>query len=111
MPAVREQVVCRTPTPGKTAKKITAHKFNLVREKILRVISQSGESVAFADLPGLVASELTSAQEEELGSVAWYVTTVKLELEMRGELERLPSVTPQRLRLARGVRQAKRIKT
>ena len=101
MPAVREQVVCRTPTPGKKAKKISAPKFNLVREMILGIISQSGESVVFADLPGLVASELTSAQQAELGSVAWYVTTVKLELEMRGELERLPGVTPQRIRLVR----------
>ena len=36
------------------------------------------------------------------GSVSWYVTTVKLDLEARGVIERIPSSTPQRLRLVAG---------
>ena len=31
----------------------------------------------------------------------WYVTTVKLELEVRGEIRRVKDVTPQRLMRAR----------
>jgi hypothetical protein len=34
------------------------------------------------------------------GSVSWYVTTVKLDLETRGVVERVPGQKPQRLRLA-----------
>ena len=34
------------------------------------------------------------------GSVSWYVTTVNLDLEARGESERVPGSQPQQLRLA-----------
>jgi len=33
------------------------------------------------------------------GSVSWYFTTVKLDLEARGILERVPGERPQRIRL------------
>lgn len=33
------------------------------------------------------------------GSIPWYVTTVKLDLEARGEIERIRQSSPQRLRL------------
>ena len=33
------------------------------------------------------------------GSVGWYATAVKLDLEARGELERVPGAKPQRVRL------------
>lgn len=36
-------------------------------------------------------------QLEELGSVGWYTTTVKLDLEARGEIARVESARPQRL--------------
>jgi hypothetical protein len=32
------------------------------------------------------------------GSISWYVTTVKLDLEARGVIERIPNSAPQRLR-------------
>ena len=34
------------------------------------------------------------------GSIPWCVTTVKLDLEARRVIERVPSASPQRLRLA-----------
>jgi hypothetical protein len=34
------------------------------------------------------------------GSVSWYTTVVKLDLEARKEVLRIPSSVPQRLRLA-----------
>ena len=36
------------------------------------------------------------------GSINWYVTTVKLDLEARGVVERIPGKSPQRLRLVEG---------
>ena len=36
------------------------------------------------------------------GSISWYVTTVKLDLEARGLIERVPRSRPQRLRMAEG---------
>jgi len=34
------------------------------------------------------------------GSISWYVTTVKLDAEARGLIQRVPKSRPQRLRLA-----------
>lgn len=46
----------------------------------------------------LIRELLPSDALENLGSVSWYTTTVKLDLEARGELERVPGSRPQRLR-------------
>jgi len=35
------------------------------------------------------------------GSISWYVTTVKLDMEARGEIERVPDSNPQQLRLVK----------
>jgi hypothetical protein len=35
------------------------------------------------------------------GSVMWYVTTVKLDLEARGEIKRVPNSRPQLVKLTK----------
>ena len=55
--------------------------------------------IIFRDLAVEVALRLTDNEKARLGSVGWYTTTVKLELEVRGEIEREPRSNPQRLRL------------
>ena len=47
-----------------------------------------------------VRARLGRADEDEraaLGNVMWYTTTVKLEMEVAGEIRRVDGVTPQRL--------------
>jgi len=48
---------------------------------------------------------LSRAVEKEVngsfdGSVMWYVTTVKLDLEARGQIKRVPNSRPQLVKLA-----------
>ena len=48
--------------------------------------------------------KLTRAVEKEVdgkfeGSVTWYVTTVKLDMEARGEVKRVPHSRPQLIKL------------
>jgi Family of unknown function (DUF6958) len=38
-----------------------------------------------------------------LGSVGWYTTSVNLDLEARGLIERVPGAQPQRLRRVQGI--------
>ena len=97
MPAAKETVACRTPTPGKTAKRIAKDKFDLLRKTILKLTPKRGDGVVFTDLWDLVAKELTPAERKAVGSIPWNVTTVKLELEVRGELVRVEGSNPQRL--------------
>lgn len=93
-----DKVECRTPTPNRKSTWIAKSKFDLVRRAILRMTTKRAQGTAFTDLFELVGGELTPAELKQIGSISWYVTTVKLEMEVRGELERVPKVTPQRLR-------------
>ncbi len=93
-----DKILCHTPTPGKQGARIDRWKYELVRDAILNVVPAEGAGVAFKDLPDLVAGELSAADRARLGSLTWYTTTVKLDLEVRGELERLAGASPQRLR-------------
>ena len=51
-----------------------------------------------AEHPALaVRDALDENSLKRLGSLGWHLTTVRLELEVRGEIARLPKVTPLRL--------------
>ena len=90
------KVTCSTPTPGKAPVRIEAWKYDCVRRALLAALPRGGEGLRFADLPGIVRRALTARELRELGSVTWYVTTVKLDLEVRGSIRRIPG-SPQRL--------------
>ncbi len=96
-----EIVVCRTPNPGKHSKNIARWKYELVRGLILRLVPRRGEGIVFRDLARLVEAALTDDERTRLGSVPWHTTTVKLNMEVEGELARVPGSNPQRL-LRRG---------
>lgn len=98
MPKTKEKVLCRTPTPNKKPTKIAKTKFELVRKAILRLLPKKGEGIVFTELWDRIEAELTPAELDFLGSVSWYTTTVKLEMEVRGEIERVEGSIPQRLR-------------
>jgi hypothetical protein len=53
--------------------------------------------IAFRDLPSAIEAELSTNQLAKLGSLGWHVTTVKLEMEVAGEIARVPGAKPQQL--------------
>lgn len=81
---------------GKEGVNIEKQKYDLVKDAILSSIKECGE-IAFGELSGAVASHLPESFD---GSVGWYTTTVKLDLEARGLIERVPKKSPQQLRLS-----------
>ena len=98
------RVVCHTPTPGKKPTRIHKWKYDLLRGLILEILAQemlagSADGVEFRSLPSLIDARLTTEQKAGLGSVSWHTTTVKLDMEVRGDIERVPRSSPQRLRL------------
>jgi hypothetical protein len=97
-----DKVACRTPTKGRDGvTNIPAWKFDALRAAIREVVAAAGpDGLAFADLSTAVDARLDADLRPRLGSLGWHVTTVKLELEVRGEIARLPGVTPQRIVLA-----------
>ncbi len=95
------KVVCETPTPGKQPTRIPKWKYDLVRAAILKAVPADEQGVEFRRLADLVERSLDPADLEKLGSVSWHTTTVKLDLEVKGEIERVIGSTPQRLRRVR----------
>ncbi len=83
---------------GKAGVNIEKEKYDAVREAILASIPAGG-SITFAELGAAVRVKLAGTFQ---GSVSWYVTTVKLDLEARGEIARAPQSSPQRLVLGPG---------
>lgn len=92
-----ERVVCETPTPGKRPTRIPRWKYELVRRAILESVPVDGDGLAFQELPAAVSGRLSREERVKLGSVSWYTTVVKLDLEVRGELRRIDGSRPQRL--------------
>jgi hypothetical protein len=94
----QDRVVCRTPTPDSQPKRIERCRFDAVLRATLEVLPNRAPGVAFmSELPGLVEQTLTPEERATLGSAGWYATTVKLELDVRGEIVRVPRSSPQRL--------------
>lgn len=93
------RIQLKHPDPGKSAPRISSEKYGAVKSAIMRVVAEDENGILFKDLPGRVSELLSTDQLENLGSVGWYTTTVKLDLEARGLIERVPGSNPQRLRL------------
>ena len=80
---------------GKAGVRISQAKYDVLRAAILSALTDEGE-IAFGDLPTAVEARLPTPFD---GSINWYVSTVKLDLEARNEIERIPDRNPQHLRL------------
>jgi hypothetical protein len=80
---------------GKQGVNISRAKYDQIRKAILDAIAAAGE-LPFKELPKAVEMNLDAPFD---GSLSWYVTTVKLDLEARDLIERIPGSRPQRLRL------------
>lgn len=74
---------------------ISRQKYEIIREAILCVLKEEKE-ITFMKLSRAVEREVKGNFE---GSVTWYVTTVKLDMEARGEIKRVPKSRPQLVKL------------
>ncbi|MFG0330859.1 MAG: DUF6958 family protein [Phycisphaerales bacterium] len=93
-----EMIETKTVTPGKNGTRLSRAKYDAVRAALLEVIPKSESGVPFGDLPKQVAKRIPKSMQPANGSASWLTTTVKLDLEARGLIERVPGASPQRLR-------------
>lgn len=93
-----ETILCETPTSGKAPTRIPKWKYDVVRDAIIAVLTEEQE-IFFTDLSEKVSARLSNEDKAHLGSIAWHVTTVKLHMETKGALQRLPGKGRQRLAL------------
>ena len=90
------KVTIRTLHPEKKqGVNISKEKYEIIREAIMCVLKTEKE-ISFMNLSRAVEKELKGNFD---GSVTWYVTTVKLDLEARGIVKRVPNSRPQLVKL------------
>lgn len=90
-----EKILTLHPEPDKQGVNISRAKYEMVRQAILNAVRSQG-SITFTGLVSLVEYSLRNRFE---GSIPWYTTTVKLDLEARGEIERIEEHGEQKIRL------------
>ena len=99
-----EKVRCDHPERGKKPVRIARWKYDAVSQAILGILAMDRAGVAFRELPERVRSRLERHELERLGSVSWYTTVVKLDLEAKERIRRLPGSRPQILQLVEPTR-------
>ena len=90
-----QKILTLHPEPDKRGVNISRAKYDMIRQAILKAIRSQG-TIAYKALVSLVEYNLRHRFE---GSIPWYVTTVKLDMEARGEIERISDRGKQKLRL------------
>ena len=86
-----DRTPCRTPA-GTSATNLRTWKFEACRTAILSALSDG--AVAGRDIADHARDRMSEAHRADLGKLGWHVTAVRLELEVRGEIERVPGAKP-----------------
>ena len=91
-----KDMICTLHPEKKQGVNISKTKYEIIRKAILSTLDSEKE-MTFMKLSRAVEKEVNGNFE---GSVTWYVTTVKLDLEARGVVKRVPHSRPQLVKLA-----------
>lgn len=94
---MNDRILTLHPDKDKRGMNINRKKYEQVRRAIVAVLGEQCE-LTFTELGNQVEARLAGQFE---GSIRWYYTTVKLDLEARGIIERTGRKSPQRVRLAK----------
>jgi len=89
---------------GRANGRIPLKRYNAMKRALLKVIPRRSDGVAYAQLKQLAPRHLPAWWHDEGWSVAWHIAVVKLDLEARGELERVPAKRPMHVRRVRRVK-------
>jgi len=92
---LNDRILTRHPDPAKRGVNIERQRYDTVRAAIIEALRERGE-LTFSQLSRAVETRLTGRFD---GSIQWYVTTVKLDLEARRLIRRVPASRPQRVSL------------
>ena len=89
---VKEKILTLHPE-GKTGVRIDAAKYEMIKEAIIKILKRR----KIMTFEGLAEEVVASVEKRFEGSVLWYFTTVKLDLEARKMIRRIPGSRPQQI--------------
>ncbi len=79
---------------GKAGVNISKRKYDQIKEALLMIIDEHGDEISYQNLTAIAEDSLKDKFD---GKVGWYVVTVKLDLEARKIIERIPKTSPHRV--------------
>lgn len=77
---------------GKKGVNILKTKYDIICDFIIKTIESEGQ-IPYSNLSNKAVEELTDFD----GKVVWYIVSVKLDLEARGIIKRVPKTSPHEL--------------
>lgn len=80
---------------GKKGVNILRRRYDTIKDFIIKTIEKHRE-ISYEELNDLAVEKLTESFD---GKVIWYIVTVKLDLEAREIIERIPKTSPHKLRM------------
>lgn len=91
---MEEKFFAKHPDPTKQGVNISKAKYDTIRHAITAALA-NGKELGLKELFAAVKKQLKGKFD---GSISWYTTVVKLDLEARKIVERAPKSKPQRIR-------------
>lgn len=80
---------------GKKGVNILKRRYDIIKEFIIKTLKDRNE-ITYQELNKIAVSALKDSFD---GKVGWYVVSVKLDLEARKLIERIPNTSPHQLKL------------
>lgn len=96
--ATEEKIMTLHPQ-GKAGVNILKRRYDFIKDFIVKTVEEHGK-ISYEKLNDLAVEELTESFD---GKVGWYIVTVKLDLEARKILERVPKTSPHQVQLGAAV--------
>ena len=92
---MNEEKIMTLHPQGKMGVNILKRRYDIIKNFIISVIKDKGE-ITFSDLTDQAVEELSKTFD---GKVVWYMVTIKLDLEARKIIERIPKTSPHKLKI------------
>ena len=96
---MNEKVQLKHPL-GKKPISMSKEKYDLLRPAVLRCLRKKGEAT-FRELSSAIEKEFKTKGQTFQGSLPWHLEWVKLDLEARNVIRRVPNTSPQEYNIIR----------
>ncbi len=90
-----EEKILTLHPQGKKGVNILKRRYDVIKEYILQTVKEYTE-ISYSKLDDMANRDLSKTFD---GKVSWYIVSVKLDLEARGIIERIPKTSPHKIRL------------
>lgn len=85
---------------GKKPTSMSKEKYNLLKPAVLKYLRAKGEAT-FSELSTAIQKDFKTRRQTFQGSLPWHLEWVKLDLEARRLIKRVPDTSPQKYLIVR----------